>query len=176
MPDFDVVGVGLNATDTVLLVPHFPAYGGKVPFLSETYSPGGQVATAMVACAALGMRVKYIGTIGDDERGLQFLGLLRPDSLHCGAPLAFCVAKLSDKCLKNWKHLMDDCKRSPILSRHVQARVACLKGELSAFLFAVATCDRCCVDRLSKLAYVQPRTGAGKPTLHIECAATPLRA
>ena len=66
---FDVVGVGLNATDTMLVVPHFPAYGGKVPFLSESYSPGGQVATAMVACAKLGLRAKYIGTIGDDERG-----------------------------------------------------------------------------------------------------------
>ena len=53
---FDVVGVGLNATDTMLVVPHFPAYGGKVPFLSEAYSPGGQVATAMVACAKLGLR------------------------------------------------------------------------------------------------------------------------
>ncbi len=69
MPEFDVVGVGLNATDTMLVVPHFPAYGGKVPFLSEAYSPGGQVATAMVACAKLGLRAKYIGTVGDDERG-----------------------------------------------------------------------------------------------------------
>jgi sulfofructose kinase len=69
MPQFDVVGVGLNATDTLLIVPHFPAYAGKVPFLDEMVSPGGQVASAMVACARLGLNVKYIGTIGDDERG-----------------------------------------------------------------------------------------------------------
>jgi sulfofructose kinase len=69
MPEFDIVGVGLNATDTLLIVPHFPAYAGKVPFLEEILSPGGQVASAMVACASLGMRTKYIGTIGDDERG-----------------------------------------------------------------------------------------------------------
>src|SRR3569623_790633 len=69
MPEFDVVGVGLNATDTMLVVPHFPAYGGKVPFMSEAYSPGGQVATAIVACAKLGLRAKYIGSVGDDERG-----------------------------------------------------------------------------------------------------------
>lgn len=67
-PLFDVVGVGLNATDTLLVVSHFPAYGGKVPFLQEILSPGGQVASAMVACARLGLRTKYIGTIGDDER------------------------------------------------------------------------------------------------------------
>jgi sulfofructose kinase len=69
MADFDVVGVGLNATDTLLLVPHFPQYAGKAPFDGEVVSPGGQVASAMVACARLGLRAKYIGAIGDDERG-----------------------------------------------------------------------------------------------------------
>jgi len=77
MPQFDVVGVGLNATDTLLVVPHFPAYAGKVPFQEELLSPGGQVASAMVACARLGLRVKYIGAIGDDERGrIQLESLL----------------------------------------------------------------------------------------------------
>jgi sulfofructose kinase len=66
---FDVVGVGLNATDTLIVIPHFPAYGGKVPFHEEILSPGGQVASAMVTCAQLGLRSKYIGTIGDDLRG-----------------------------------------------------------------------------------------------------------
>ena len=66
---FDVVGVGLNATDTLILVDRFPAYAGKVPFTREILSPGGQVASAMVCCAKLGLRVKYIGTLGDDERG-----------------------------------------------------------------------------------------------------------
>ncbi len=66
---FDVVGVGLNATDILLLVPHFPAYGGKAPFVREIRSPGGQVASAMVTCARLGLRTKYIGSVGDDEGG-----------------------------------------------------------------------------------------------------------
>lgn len=66
---FDIVGVGLNATDTMLLVPQFPGYGGKAPFLDERYSPGGQVASAMVACSTLGLKTKYIGTVGDDLRG-----------------------------------------------------------------------------------------------------------
>src|SRR2546421_10402864 len=76
-PGFDVAGVGLNATDTLLIVPHFPAYAGKVPFQDEILSPGGQVASAMVACARLGLRTKYIGAIGDDERGrIQLESLL----------------------------------------------------------------------------------------------------
>lgn len=74
---FDVVGVGLNATDTLLLVPHFPEYAGKVPFIEEVMSPGGQVASAIVACQRLGLRAKYIGTVGDDERGsIQMRSLL----------------------------------------------------------------------------------------------------
>jgi sulfofructose kinase len=68
-PLFDVVGVGLNATDTLIIIPHFPAYGGKVPFHNEILSPGGQVASAIVTCARLGLRSKYIGSVGDDERG-----------------------------------------------------------------------------------------------------------
>jgi sulfofructose kinase len=66
---FDVVGIGLNATDTLLLVQEFPPYAGKVAFDREMLSPGGQVATAMVSCAQLGLRAKYIGTVGDDVRG-----------------------------------------------------------------------------------------------------------
>jgi sulfofructose kinase len=66
---FDVVGVGLNATDTLLVVPHFPAYAGKAAVEREILSPGGQVASAIVTCAGLGLRSSYIGTVGDDERG-----------------------------------------------------------------------------------------------------------
>ncbi len=82
MSEFDVVGVGLNATDTLLLVPHFPAYAGKVPFEQEVLSPGGQVASAMVTCARLGLRVKYIGTVGDDERARIQLESLRSAGIN----------------------------------------------------------------------------------------------
>ena len=81
MRPFDVVGVGLNATDTLLLVPHFPAYAGKAPYTREILSPGGQVASAMVACARLGLRVKYIGAVGDDERGRIQIESLRASAL-----------------------------------------------------------------------------------------------
>ena len=82
MNEFDVVGVGLNATDTLLRVPHFPAYGGKVPFHGEQYSVGGQVASAIVTCAKLGLRSKYIGTVGDDERGRLQLDSLRASGVN----------------------------------------------------------------------------------------------
>jgi len=62
----DVVGVGLNATDTFIPVAHFPAPGSKVEFRSADVLPGGQVATAMMACQSWGLRTRYVGKVGDD--------------------------------------------------------------------------------------------------------------
>src|ERR1044072_1925693 len=82
MARYDVVGVGLNATDTLLIVARFRAYAGKFPFEREILSRGGQVASAMVACARLGLRVKYIGTVGDDLRGEVQLQSLRESGIN----------------------------------------------------------------------------------------------
>src|SRR6266853_1037408 len=62
----DVVGVGLNATDTLIPVQHFPAAGSKIEFRAASILPGGQVATAMVACRSWGLRARYVGKVGDD--------------------------------------------------------------------------------------------------------------
>jgi sugar/nucleoside kinase (ribokinase family) len=62
----DVVGVGLNATDTIIRLPHFPAFDSKVELLSADVKPGGQVASAMVACQLWGLHTRYIGKVGDD--------------------------------------------------------------------------------------------------------------
>jgi sulfofructose kinase len=69
-PLVDLVGVGLNATDTIIRLPHFPAFNSKVEFLSAEILPGGQVASAVVACAKWGLKTRYIGKIGDDRAGL----------------------------------------------------------------------------------------------------------
>jgi len=62
----DVVGVGINATDTIIRLPHFPALDSKVEIISSEMMPGGQVASAMVACRRWGLRVRYVGKIGED--------------------------------------------------------------------------------------------------------------
>lgn len=62
----DVVGVGLNATDTLISVSQFPSSGSKVNVRSLNVLPGGQVATAMIACRCWGLRTRYIGALGDD--------------------------------------------------------------------------------------------------------------
>jgi len=65
----DVVGVGINATDTLIRLPRFPTLDSKVEFISSTVMPGGQVASAMVACQKWGLQTRYVGRVGDDFAG-----------------------------------------------------------------------------------------------------------
>jgi len=67
IPVVDAVGVGLNATDTLIRVPRFPALDSKLEFTSAVVGPGGQVASALVACQFWGLRTRYIGKVGDDD-------------------------------------------------------------------------------------------------------------
>jgi sulfofructose kinase len=68
-PKVDVVGVGLNATDTFIPVAHFPERGSKIEFRSAQVLLGGQVATAMIACQRWGLRTRYVGKVGEDHAG-----------------------------------------------------------------------------------------------------------
>src|SRR5438445_1981814 len=65
----DIVSIGLNATDTLIRVPRFPAFDSKTKILSSSLLPGGQAATAAVACRRWGLRSRYVGKIGDDAAG-----------------------------------------------------------------------------------------------------------
>ncbi len=63
----DLVGVGLNATDTVIPVTDFPVRGSKVEFRNTSVLPGGQVATTVVACQSWGLKTRYVGKLGEDD-------------------------------------------------------------------------------------------------------------
>jgi sugar/nucleoside kinase (ribokinase family) len=63
----DLVGVGLNATDTVIALADFPVCGSKVEYRTETVMPGGQVASTVVACQTWGLSTRYVGKLGDDD-------------------------------------------------------------------------------------------------------------
>ncbi|HVN09492.1 MAG TPA: PfkB family carbohydrate kinase [Patescibacteria group bacterium] len=65
----DVVGVGINATDTIIRLPRFPEFNSKVEILSVDVQPGGQVASAMVACQRWGLKTRYVGKVGEDDAG-----------------------------------------------------------------------------------------------------------
>ncbi len=63
----DLVGVGLNATDTVIPLSKYPPRGSKVEYRNATVLPGGQVASTVVACQQWGLHTRYVGKLGDDD-------------------------------------------------------------------------------------------------------------
>jgi sulfofructose kinase len=75
LPQVDLVGVGLNATDTQVVLPSFPERGSKMEYHEARVLPGGQVATAVVACQYWGLSTRYVGIVGDDAAG----------GIHCEA-------------------------------------------------------------------------------------------
>jgi sugar/nucleoside kinase (ribokinase family) len=67
---WDVVGVGVNSVDSVLLLPeHLPplAASAKVRLRAQTFRCGGQTATTLATCASLGLTTMYAGVVGRDE-------------------------------------------------------------------------------------------------------------
>jgi sulfofructose kinase len=75
-PQF-VVGVGINAMDTIICLPRFPAPDSKLELISAESMPGGQVASAIVACRRWGLPVRYVGKVGDDAAGKQQIELMK---------------------------------------------------------------------------------------------------
>jgi len=69
---WDVLGVGCNSVDYVYRLPASPQANGptaKLRIASHQAMCGGQMATAMAACAGLGLRAGYLGSTGDDHNG-----------------------------------------------------------------------------------------------------------
>jgi sulfofructose kinase len=81
-PSFDILGIGENATDTVLQLAEFPALGSKVEMLGAQIMLGGQVATALIACQRWGLRTHYVGAVGDDSAGELHRKELRRAGVH----------------------------------------------------------------------------------------------
>ena len=67
-----MIGIGENSVDSVNLLPGYPQpYGpaAKMRIRERHVLCGGQMATAMCACASLGLRAKYVGVTGTDDNG-----------------------------------------------------------------------------------------------------------
>lgn len=65
----DVVGLGQNSVDLVAMLHEFPTGNSKHRIEQFARFPGGQVASALVCCARLGWRTRYLGRFGSDELG-----------------------------------------------------------------------------------------------------------
>jgi sulfofructose kinase len=151
-PTVDVVGVGLNATDTLIPVQHYPAAGSKVEFRSANVLPGGQVATAMVACQSWGLRTRYIGKVGDDlaatlhrsefaNHGVETHLLTAPG---CPSQQAFILVDDAGERTVLWKR-DDRLALQPSELRHdwiVEARALHLDGHDTAAATVAATWAR----------------------------------
>jgi sugar/nucleoside kinase (ribokinase family) len=69
---WDVVGVGCNSVDHVYRLPASPKADSptaKLRISSHSSMCGGQMATAMAACAAFGLKTAYLGAVGHDHNG-----------------------------------------------------------------------------------------------------------
>jgi sugar/nucleoside kinase (ribokinase family) len=63
---FDLLGLGQNSLDRVAFVEGPPPLPDAPEPAEALELPGGQVATAVLACARLGLRTAYAGAVGDD--------------------------------------------------------------------------------------------------------------
>jgi sulfofructose kinase len=63
---FDVVGLGVNALDLIAIIDGYPQPDTKAQFQTFDVQGGGVVATALAACARLGLKARYIGKVGGD--------------------------------------------------------------------------------------------------------------
>lgn len=83
--DFDVVGFGECSVDEVWMLPSLPSGGpAKLRAHRRERVGGGQVATAMVACARLGLRAAFCATVGDDAEGNEVVAGLAGDGVDVG--------------------------------------------------------------------------------------------
>ncbi|UCE85175.1 MAG: carbohydrate kinase family protein [Deltaproteobacteria bacterium] len=73
----DVLGIGQNSYDHVAELEAFPRFAGKAAARRYETLPGGQVATALLGCARLGLRGAFVSTVGDDAPGEAVLRPLR---------------------------------------------------------------------------------------------------
>jgi sulfofructose kinase len=68
----DVAGLGATSVDYVYVLPASPEPGGphaKMRISSRIILCGGQTATALATCTALGLRARFVGALGSDENG-----------------------------------------------------------------------------------------------------------
>jgi sugar/nucleoside kinase (ribokinase family) len=80
-PPFDVIGFGVNTLDVIALVDGYPAPDTKQAVLDFEVQGGGMTATALVACARLGLRARYVGKVGGDLWSQLALRTLRRDGV-----------------------------------------------------------------------------------------------
>src|SRR5262245_1543519 len=86
----DVVGLGTNALDLLGVIEGHPEPDTKSPLREFEVQGGGMIATALVACARLGLRARYVGKFGDDYWARLGRRLLARDGVDVRPALRAC--------------------------------------------------------------------------------------
>jgi sugar/nucleoside kinase (ribokinase family) len=76
--------------DTICVVSRFPEPNTKSRLADVRVEPGGQVATALATCTRLGLKARYIGSVGTDHWGKLQLASLAAEGLE------LCVRNVED--------------------------------------------------------------------------------
>ena len=135
MSFYDVIGVGANSVDFVYLLPGFPDPAGptsKLPITSHRVSPGGQTATALCACAALGLRTSYVGAFGHDDNGRRMRDVLAQHHVSTDAAITRAVAN------RYAVILIDERHGERVVLWHRDAQLNVSRDELPAAAIAEA--------------------------------------
>jgi sugar/nucleoside kinase (ribokinase family) len=80
--EFDVAGFGTNAVDYLVTVPEYPRFNSKTELTDYRKMAGGEIASALVGLARLGMRTAYAGRFGADAEGDFGLQTLRDENVN----------------------------------------------------------------------------------------------
>ena len=75
-PELDLLGIGQCSIDQVCTVEGMPRFTGKEAMLAYELLPGGQIATALLAGARLGLRGAFVGSTGSDAAAAAVLAPL----------------------------------------------------------------------------------------------------
>ena len=81
----DLVGLGESSLDRTIELERMPLAGHKQRARGERTSPGGQIATAVLGCARLGLRCAFVGAVGDDDAADAALAPLRGEGVDLSA-------------------------------------------------------------------------------------------
>ena len=66
MPEFDVIGIGVNVVDVLVQMPSEIQFGDKQEAEDIVIQGGGPSATASCVCSSLGWRTGYVTKMGEN--------------------------------------------------------------------------------------------------------------
>jgi len=158
---FDIVGFGQNSVDLLTVVAEHPAPNSKQRVQRFARLPGGQIATALTACARLGLRARYVGSFGGDDLGR----LARTSLEHEGVDLSAC--RSVEGTVNQFAVILVDGRsgdRTVLWDRHPALTMEPSEVPVSAILSGRMLIVDCYEPLAATLAAREART-AGVPTL-----------